>query len=533
MASARPESDRSVAVVITTYNHAHYLSQALKSVLAQSITASEIVVVDDGSTDHPDAIVSTFETVRLIRQNNRGLSAARNTGLAAVSSQYVLFLDADDTLRPIAIEAGLSCFDRCPSAAFVYGGHQFVDAEGARLGVPVFHRMSADTFGSLLEGNRIGMHAAVLYRRNTLAGIAGFDAQLKRCEDYDVYLRLARAHPVASHPNIIAEYRIHNANMSHDIASMRKSALRVLDGYRPSFGTERRSSWRKGRRFWSDYYGLEAVKKFKKHHSYRTLKTAVHLAPGRMIMVFARAVAKRVIKRLPARLAFVVQRRLTGTGAPPIGKVKFGDFAATRPISLNFGWDRGLPIDRRYIERFLAVHARDISGRVLEIGDDTYSRQFGADRVDHQDVLHVNNANSGATIVGDLSLPGVLPCEAFDCIVCTQTLHLIFDMPTAVQRLYAALRPGGVLLLTVPGISQIDRGEWKSSWYWSLNRLSVERLLSTVFGPGAISVESYGNVLTATAFLQGLSVADVDQNCLEQADDAYPVIVAARAVRMA
>lgn len=228
-----------------------------------------------------------------------------------------------------------------------------------------------------------------------------------------------------------------------------------------------------------------------------------------------------VIRRLPERL-----RRMR-----PPRRVDLGDLTSTEPVSLDFGWDRGLAIDRYYVERFLGQSSGDIRGRVLEVGDASYSQRFGGAQVVRQDVLHVHADNPAATIVGDLSQPEVLPADAFDCIVLTQTLHLLYDLPTAAAALANSLRPGGVLLLTVPGISQIDRREWGESWFWSMTPAAVRRLLGDAFGPGAVTVESHGNVFAATTFLQGLALDEVDTRKLDVTDTAYPVIVTARAVR--
>jgi SAM-dependent methyltransferase len=133
--------------------------------------------------------------------------------------------------------------------------------------------------------------------------------------------------------------------------------------------------------------------------------------------------------------------------------------------------------------------------------------------------------------VGDLSVAGVLPRSAFDCIVLTQTLHLVYDLAAATEHLHAALRPGGVLLMTVPGISQVDRGEWGDNWFWGLTSAAVNRLLGDRFGAESVHVESHGNVFAATAFLQGLAVEEVDLRKLDVRDPAYPVLVTARAQR--
>jgi SAM-dependent methyltransferase len=224
--------------------------------------------------------------------------------------------------------------------------------------------------------------------------------------------------------------------------------------------------------------------------------------------------------------------RLRGTWPPPLGSVRFGQLETTRPVSLNFGWDRGTPIDRYYIENFLRARAIDIRGRVLEIADDAYSSRFGGSRITKQDIPHLNAGSPRATLIGDLTQPGVLPEDAFDCIVLTQTLHLIFDMPLAARRLHSALRSGGVLLLTVPGITPIDRGEWGNSWYWSLTTIALTKLFEPWFGKSALTVEAHGNVFSATAFLQGLALEEIEQSKLDTYDSAYPVIVALRAVKL-
>lgn len=222
---------------------------------------------------------------------------------------------------------------------------------------------------------------------------------------------------------------------------------------------------------------------------------------------------------------------LSGRGTPPVGRVRFGSFRRVTPISTAFGFDRGQPVDRHYIEDFLGRHAADVRGRVVEIGDDAYTRRFGHDRVTRRDVLHVSADNPQATIVADLADAGHVPSDAFDCVIVTQTLHLIYDMPAAVRTLQRILRPGGVCLATVPGISQVDKGAWQATWFWSLTGAAAARLFGDAFGPGAVQVESHGNVLAACAFLQGLASSELHPEELAHRDPSYPVIVAVRAVK--
>jgi SAM-dependent methyltransferase len=190
-----------------------------------------------------------------------------------------------------------------------------------------------------------------------------------------------------------------------------------------------------------------------------------------------------------------------------------------------------LPIDRYYIEKFLVQHAADIHGRVLEIGDDSYTRRFGGARVHTRDVLHVDAGNAAATIVGDLADGGHIPSHAFDCLILTQTLHLIYDLERALQTIGRILKPNGVLLATFPGISQISIDQWADRWCWSLTTHSAARLFGEVFPPDHMTIQAYGNVLTAISFLQGLAVSELTTDELESHDSNVELLLAVRAVK--
>lgn len=206
--------------------------------------------------------------------------------------------------------------------------------------------------------------------------------------------------------------------------------------------------------------------------------------------------------------------------------VRFDDQTRVKPVSPVFGLDRGTPVSRYYIERFLAAHADLVRGRVLEVGDSGYSRRYGGDRVESFDVLHATPANPDATIVGDLTDERTLPENAVDCFICTQTLGCIYDLAAAVRGAHRLLKSHGVLLATVSGISQISRYDMER-WgdYWRFTTASAERLFRPVFA-GGVDVASYGNVLAATAFLQGLAVEDLpDPSLLDDTDDDYQVVI--------
>jgi SAM-dependent methyltransferase len=234
------------------------------------------------------------------------------------------------------------------------------------------------------------------------------------------------------------------------------------------------------------------------------------------------------LRKLASEARETLRRRLRGVPDP--GAIDFGDLRRTRPISEDFGTDRGLPIDRYYIERFLAANATDVRGRVLEIGNDRYTRQFGLQKVSHSDIWHVNASNPRATIIGDLAHAPHVPADSFDCIILTQTLQLIYDPRAALGTLRRILKPGGVLLITVPGISQVaTRSEWGSSWYWAFTVLAVSKMLEDVFGRQHSVVGSSGNVLSAVAFLHGMAAGELTDAELTDVDPDYQLLISARA----
>jgi len=208
-------------------------------------------------------------------------------------------------------------------------------------------------------------------------------------------------------------------------------------------------------------------------------------------------------------------------------RVDFGSLSTAMPVSRVFGLDRGTPVNRYYIEKFLVGRAELIQGRVLEVGDSDYSRRFGGDRVERFEVLHVSPEDRAATLNGDLTDPGTLPANAIDCFICTQTFDCIFDVQKAVLGAHRLLSPGGVLLATMSGISQVSRYDMER-WgdCWRFTTASAMRLFEPVFAAG-VEVESFGNVLAAIAFLQGIAVEELPAPVLLDEHDAdYQLVVA-------
>lgn len=220
---------------------------------------------------------------------------------------------------------------------------------------------------------------------------------------------------------------------------------------------------------------------------------------------------------------------IVASGAPvPVGQVNWGDLRRTAPISADWGFDRGKPVDRVYIEAFMTRHASDVCGRVCEMANRDYTLYFGGGRVTRSDVLDIDAKNPLATVIADLTAPGGLPENVFDCFILTQTISYIYDCGAALANAYGSLAAGGVLLVTVPSIIKYHR-EPEDHWRFtpeSLARLVAERC------PGArAEVQGYGNLVVATAFLQGIAAQELGPEELEFNDPAYPIVVSARIVK--
>jgi glycosyltransferase involved in cell wall biosynthesis len=252
-----------VSIVIPCYNHARFLPEAIQSALAQVHDDIEVIVVDDGSTDE-SAEVADGLGVRVVRQENQGLSRARNAGLAVSTGGVVIFLDADDRLRPDAARTGLAALTRVPAAMLAVGRCQLVDEQGAPLATDQ-PRITTRFYEELLRSNYIWTPALVAFRRRVFTDVGGFDPGVNPAADYDMYLRVARRFAFAPHDTVVAEYRQHGASMSRDPVLMLDATRHVLRRQRAHAmrSAETWRAYREGVRHWREWYGEHLVERFR------------------------------------------------------------------------------------------------------------------------------------------------------------------------------------------------------------------------------------------------------------------------------
>ncbi|HEY0743699.1 MAG TPA: glycosyltransferase [Chryseosolibacter sp.] len=530
-----------VSVVVTCYNHGKYLADAIRSIQRQTYQLIEIVVVDDGSSDNTRQVAESFPNVKYVYQENAGLSAARNAGVAHSAGKYIVFLDADDWLYEEAIAINLNYLKRNKHCMFVSGGHDKVDEWGYTIEEETPKVVHKNHYAELLQGNYIGMHATVMYQRSVFNEFQ-FDTTLRACEDYDLYLKVARKYPVCSHDEKVAAYRIHGSNMSKDYVLMLDSVLKVCHRQKPSLARHEVQYYRAGLRTWKDYYSdklfasvWERIGQDRSWPSSKQMKMLVANKPKKVTDYIIKKLATDTRDSIKASLPESALKALHEVGVykrytPSVGKIDLGDLNRVTPFSSDFGFDRGGAIDRYYIEQFISANSDSIHGTVLEIGDNEYTMKYGR-ALSKSDILHVDSSNSKATYVGDITNVPQIPSGYFDCIIFTQTLHLIYDFKSALHTCYRILKPGGCLLLTVPGISQVDRGPWKEYWLWSFTDSAIKKVMAETFNGSEVSVATHGNVQVASAFLYGMGLPEISTKALQFNDPAYQLIITAKAIK--
>lgn len=530
-----------VSVITIFLDAERFIAEAIESVLAQRYESWELLLVDDGSTDASTAIAKRYAgahpgRVRYLEHEahrNRGMSASRNLGIAAAKGEYVAFLDADDVWLPHKLERQVAILESRPEAGMVVGAPQYWHSwtgspeDGRRDHVPALG-VEPDTLftpPALLTQTLAGAAippcpSDVLVRRDVVDRVGAFVDEFRDLyEDQVFFSKVYLDAPVFVSGECWDRYRQHPGSCyaSAKRAGTRHAARRRYLAWLKKYLAARGITHPEVRR------ALRC--ELRPHRVWRRAVDGVRRRGVRLAVASARMV---LLHALPSRL---VRRLREPSSVPPPGAVRLGHLRRLAPLSRRFGLDRGLPVDRYYIERFLGANAADVRGSVLEIKDDIYTRRFGGDRVLESHVLHVEAGNPRATMVADLTAAPGIPAAAFDCVILTQVLQFIEDPRAAIRTLHRILKPGGVVLATVAGISQIDRHEM-DRWgdFWRFTTLSARRLFEEAF-PGRVRVAGHGNVLTAAAFLYGLTAGELAREELEHDDPDYQVLITVRAVK--
>lgn len=299
-----------VSVVVPCFNQARYLRSAIESVLEQQYAPLECIVVDDGSTDETAGVAGSLGVI-VLRQPNRGVSEARNAGLAAARGNLVVFLDADDELLPDALAHGAAALTAADGLSAVVGRCQVMDAQGRPLRAGQDAIDPLNLYGEWLSRNFVWTPGAAMFRRAALLRIGGFPAGRGPAADYAVYLRLARTNEVASYPREVVKYRQHDASMSRDPALMLRQTLRVLREEQREAPRALRPAFARGRETWRMWYGPQILARLRADCRAGRFGRAQALASVTLMRHCPRFVAAEIVRKA---------RNMTSRNAVPLNR---------------------------------------------------------------------------------------------------------------------------------------------------------------------------------------------------------------------
>ncbi len=490
-----------ISLIVIALGPERVVDRAMKTAALQRADVSELMIVHDRDEDAARLRSQAYLRKRpavFVGAGSMSPGAARNAAVRRSTGASFLVIDGSERLPPDHASAALRDLDAAPDAAFA-----------AAPGAPLFDVASAPSTGAaridaaVLVGGAWAVGSAMI-RRQAFDEVGGFDESLAGLVDWDFLLALADAGKTG-------------VMMASDTTRYVDDDIRL----RESLGVERH---------------LPAITRiFGKHQGTfeRLMRTALIERERTMKALFERERAllarrSQAISDVNAALEQIRALR-PALGQYGLRTLEFGDLRSTSPVSRNWGSERGLPIDRHYIHRFVAEHADDVRGHVLEMLDAELTTAYGRDRVERSDILDIDPGNTRATLIADLRVAERLPSEAYDCFILTQTLHLIDDMPASLRTAFRLLKPGGVLLATLPCASMVAEEYGRSGDCWRVTEAGARALFGRVFDSADLLIRAHGNVLATTAFLHGLGCDDVDPEELAVDDPAYPLIITVRA----
>jgi glycosyltransferase involved in cell wall biosynthesis/peptidoglycan/xylan/chitin deacetylase (PgdA/CDA1 family)/SAM-dependent methyltransferase len=476
---SRKSAPPRVSVVLTCRDQGRDLPDAFRSVSLQTSRNDEVIIVDEGSTDPITLqVLDGYRSsgIAVLRADGRGTASARAVGLRSARAPYRFAMGADQTLESDCLPRAMETLDREPTVDFVCCGLRDSDTSGF-----TYAPRSADL--SDVVGCR--RYAFPVVRAAALEAVGGYDPEMKTAAagDYDLVLRLA----ASGRRGTVLPDPLVNSHARRDPEG---------ETLQPSYAVHAKHAAIFERHLEAAVVGLEEERR-----ALQTYLEAVSVAAA-------------------------------APPAEPRTSIDWGDLRRVDPVSAVWGIDRGLPVDRYYIARFLESRRGDIRGRVLEVKDSTYTGQYGGG-VEAVDVVDIAPDNASANVIADLAEVGSLPGDRYDCFVLTQTIHIIYDVRSVLRNAYRALKPGGVLLATLPCVSRLDYESGLEGDFWRFTPASARRLFEEAFGEGNVEVEAFGNVLACSGFLYGLSAGELRREELDHSDPYFPLVLCIRATKRA
>lgn len=415
----------------------------------------------------------------LVESGSTSIGGQLSDGLARASSEWVLALTAGERVIRQSVPDLRRALAAGPSRGFIASAARVVAQEIDDVVIPagVTAPAAFDPADPCLR--------AVCWHRPTIADAGGFDRDLTSTPRYDLWLRL----------------------LSRGVSAEALSGPVVQVPVAPGSALYEEIS--------KEAHGAEVAAVHQRHRALLEAH-AIALLLGRAEKVARLGARHARGEQVPAAAA-------VPDALPPLSHM--GRRAS--PLSLDWGYDRGGPLDRIYIEQFIEANAGDVRGVVLEVQEPGYTTRFGGHAVTRSDVLDIDETNVGASILADLRAVAHLPDSVYDCIVLTQTLHVIPEMTEAIAECHRLLRPGGVLLATLPALSRVCLEYGRDGDFWRVTPAGARRLFEPVFGVD-VEITAFGNALAGSAFLHGVGAAEAPRD-LDIVDPYNPMLVGVRA----
>lgn len=491
-----------VSAVLFTQGFETLLSASVRSLQAQQEAEVEVVLVATPETGSARSLLEALATrpgVRLVESPSASRPAARAAGARAARAGTLLFPSPGDSLRAGYFAEALA--RQGAGAPGLVSSWEILDKSGGpELRAPAV----APDLKQLLADPWL-LHDATLVRRAAVESVGGLDPELPCLELWELWLRLL----AAGHGAQILEtpYLQRPAGPG--------SPCRLdLDPELQARGLERVFEKHRAR------FEAEVVHVLAERERVLTEKAHRH-----RVLVERRQCTLREIEELKSE-ADRLRAALAEAGD---SGVDWGELRRVRPLDPDWGYSRGTPVDRFYIERFLEQNALDVQGEVLEVQEADYTRRFGGQRVTRSDVLDLTPSNTGANVIADLRAAPAIRDDSYDCVILTQTAHVIDDMPAVLRECRRILRPGGVLLATFPATSRACLEYGAAGDFWRVTEAGARLLAAQAFGVENVEVSAYGNVLTTTAFLYGMALEELRPDEFEAFDPYHPLLLGVRA----
>ncbi|MEN3336600.1 MAG: hypothetical protein V7647_276, partial [Acidobacteriota bacterium] len=490
-----------ISVVLLAGTGGRALLMSADSIARQRAPHRDLVLVT--APDHPDPALIGSVAARMgasVLPSQPRPGVALNHAVRACAGEQLAFVPAGFVLSETLLERCAQAFDADANVSALAPGVQVQTPDG--LGRAVWRPDALHPAAVLADP--AGVPPVFVVTRAAVDGIGGFDEQLHALAEYEFWLRLTlsgrRVAPLHAPPVIRelgARMEVRAAHHDEYLAHLRE----VLDRHAPALGEHMQ-----------EVLVTRELRFGRSRERHRDLLGRRDNDLAELDRLRAAAAHHRAYLEHHGRAA-----------------LDWGDLRRTEPVSRDWGYDRGTPVDRPYIEAFLADHSSDVRGAVLEVQEDDFTRAFGGPRVTASDVLDIDPSNSRATVLADLRCAPGLPSSHFDCIVLTQTLHVIDDVGAALQESYRILRPGGVLLATLPAASRTCLEYGENGDFWRVTPAGARRVVQEAFAPSHASCDVYGNVLTNTAFLYGLAAEELTDAEFSTTDPYFPLITGIRA----